>query len=309
MIAGSELAIRGRVDKPIVSASLRSETPGLPLPPVAIARGGLAFHRARRSAQQPWLVEKSATLLGRTGRRERSAHGPRHAASSCKPWPIRRRRSRWETPGRSHLCHAAGRGADQVPGQGRPGRSRASSFATCGPGRATRRADRRSVSPGRRRPKPAGGMEDGDSRTIDYRWDLAQLAGLVPGDVLAVRITAEDYKPQLATSVVRRLTIITEEELESRIGQRQTAMLGQLAEALRIERAVPRATRRAADPPGRSRPARRERSQSPAKCPAQPAAGREAARRRSRGRRGAARGATGRAGGQSRRGAGGQPSG
>ena len=37
-IAGSELAIRGRVDKPIVSARLRSETPGLPLPAVQIRR-------------------------------------------------------------------------------------------------------------------------------------------------------------------------------------------------------------------------------------------------------------------------------
>jgi hypothetical protein len=54
--------------------------------------------------------------------------------------------------------------------------------------------------------------------------------------VLAVRLTAEDYKPQLATSIVRRLTIVTEEELENRVGQRQSAILSQLAEALRIAR-------------------------------------------------------------------------
>ena len=49
----------------------------------------------------------------------------------------------------------------------------------------------------------SGRMGDGDSRTIDYGWDLAQLGELNPGDVLAVRLTAEDYKPQLATTVAR----------------------------------------------------------------------------------------------------------
>src|SRR6185295_7215948 len=57
-----------------------------------------------------------------------------------------------------------------------------------------------------------------------------------PGDVLAVRITAEDFKPQLATSTVRRLTIITDDELESRLASRQSAILSQLAEALSTER-------------------------------------------------------------------------
>jgi hypothetical protein len=79
-------------------------------------------------------------------------------------------------------------------------------------------------------------MEAGETRPIDAAWDLNQLTGLVPGDVLAVRLTAEDYKPQLATSVARRITIITDEELESRLGQRQTSILGQMAEALRVQR-------------------------------------------------------------------------
>ena len=50
----------------------------------------------------------------------------------------------------------------------------------------------------------SGRMGEDDSRTIEFAWDLAQLGGLNPGDVLAVRLTAEDYKPQLATTVVRR---------------------------------------------------------------------------------------------------------
>ena len=77
-------------------------------------------------------------------------------------------------------------------------------------------------------------MGEGDSRTIDYGWDLAQLGGLNPGDVLAVRLTAEDYKPQLATTVVRRLTIVTEEELENRVTQRQGRSSASWPSALRI---------------------------------------------------------------------------
>ena len=61
----------------------------------------------------------------------------------------------------------------------------------------------------------------GDVRPIHAQWDLSALAGLLPGDVLNVRLLAEDYKPQLATTTIRRLTIITQEELESRIASRR----------------------------------------------------------------------------------------
>jgi hypothetical protein len=232
-IAGSSLAIRGRVDKPIVSARLRSETAGATLPPVTIAANKLGFQVPAGGAA-PWLAEKSGAFwveladesglpTGRDTRFELQVLADSPPAIS------------WETP------------ADQTFVTTR---ARVPIRALIKDDLAVRRVELRYLRPGSSdageqvvvlyqgpdKAQPAGGMTDGDSRSISGHWDLGQLAGLVPGDVLAVRITAEDYKPQLATSVVRRLSIITDQELESRIGQRQTVVLGQLAEALRIER-------------------------------------------------------------------------
>ena len=233
-IAGSSLAIRGRVDKPIRSARLRSETAaGTTLPAVSIAANQLSFQVPADGAT-PWLMEKSGAYwveladesglpTGRDTRFELQVLADSPPAIS------------WETP------------ADQTfvtPRALVPIRCLVKDDL------AIRRVELRYLRPGTSdageqvvvlyqgpdQAQPAGGMADGDSRTIDEHWDLTQLAGLQPGDVLAVRITAEDYKPQLATSVVRRLSIITDQELESRLGQRQTVVLGQLAEALRIER-------------------------------------------------------------------------
>ncbi|MCI0360512.1 MAG: hypothetical protein L0211_18700, partial [Planctomycetaceae bacterium] len=232
-IASSELVIRGRVDKPITRAKLRSETPGVPLPAVAITADGLNF-LVPADPKERWLIEKSAAYwveladesglpTGRDTRLEVQAVADSPPAIA------------WESP----ADHTFATPRAIIPIKAlikddlavarvqlrylRPGMS----------GEGEQIAD---LIVGPPQARPSGGLDDGDSRSLDVGWDLSRLAGLVPGDVLAVRITAEDYKPQLTTSVARRLTIITEEELESRIGQRQTSILGQIAEALRIER-------------------------------------------------------------------------
>lgn len=232
-IVGSGLAISGRVDKPLTSARLKSETPGAALPPVAIGAGGLAF-TVPADPEQPWLVEKSGVYwveladesglpTGRDTRFELQAVADSPPSIS------------WETP----ADHTFVTPQALVPIK-----------CLTKDDLGIRRIELRYLRPGHSgageqvvvfyegpvHPQPAGALGEGDSRTIDQPWDLAQLAGLMPGDVLAIRITAEDYRPQLTTSVVRRLSIITDQELESRIGQRQSAVLGQLAEALRIQR-------------------------------------------------------------------------
>jgi hypothetical protein len=203
------------------------------LPAVAIAPGGMGFW-VPADPQQPWVVEKSATYwieladesglpTGRDTRFELQALADSPPAIS------------WETP----ADHTFVTQQALVPIK-----------ALIKDNLAVRRVELRYLRPGHsdageqivelfagpEKASPTGGMEAGDARTIELAWDLNQLAGLAPGDVLAIRLIAEDYQPQLATSVVRRLTIITDQELESRIGQRQSAVLSQLAEALRIER-------------------------------------------------------------------------
>jgi len=81
-----------------------------------------------------------------------------------------------------------------------------------------------------------GAAERGDSRLLEYGWDLSRLEGLVPGAVIELHVAANDYKPQQSRCPPRRLTIITADELQDRIAQRQTHILGQLGEALRIQR-------------------------------------------------------------------------
>lgn len=73
------------------------------------------------------------------------------------------------------------------------------------------------------------------SRTIQHEWDLANL-DLPPGASLLFTMVAGDYRPQQDQSPPRRLTIITRDQLEDRISQRQSFILGQLADALNVQR-------------------------------------------------------------------------
>lgn len=233
-LIGSQIRIQGRLDKPIAKAVGRSESKEFRMPAVTIAPDGLGFS-AGLASTAPWTVERSGTfwfdltdqhglVFGRDTRIELQAQ-PDSAPALA-----------WEAP----PDHSFVTPRAIVPVK-----------AIIKDDLAIRGIQLRFLRPGGSEQEqvielftkpelPAAGqsgrMGEGDSRTIEYGWDLAQLGGLNPGDVLAVRLTAEDYKPQLATTVARRLTIVTEEELENRVTQRQGSILSQLAEALRNQR-------------------------------------------------------------------------
>ncbi len=232
-IASSELALRGRVDKPIVSARVRSESAGVPLPSVAVGQGGLSF-RVPADPQAPWLIEKSAAYWVELADESGLPTG-RDSRLELQVVPDSPPAISWESPG-DHtfvtpraIVPIAALVKDDLAIQ-------RIQLRYLRPGHSDQGEQIVDLFVGPPQAQPTGGMDAGDSRSIDAGWDLSRLAGLAPGDVLAVRLTAEDYKPQLATTVARRITIITEEELASRIGQRQTSILGQLAEALRVQR-------------------------------------------------------------------------
>jgi hypothetical protein len=80
--------------------------------------------------------------------------------------------------------------------------------------------------------QPSG---DGDRHVVDYPWRLAPL-DLKPGMHLTFRAMAGDYRPQTGMSEPRGLSIISVEELQDRIADREKLILGELERALRIER-------------------------------------------------------------------------
>lgn len=94
------------------------------------------------------------------------------------------------------------------------------------------------VAPRRQKAPADLGGSPADVRTVEFAWDLSKLAGLKPGVWIDFELTADDYKPQSAQSATRRLTIISLSELEERIASRQSFILGQLAEVLRVQREV-----------------------------------------------------------------------
>ncbi|MCA9270937.1 MAG: hypothetical protein KDA41_20795, partial [Planctomycetales bacterium] len=86
-------------------------------------------------------------------------------------------------------------------------------------------------------PRAAADAE-GELVEIDFRWDLRTLASLAPGTTLSWSVVAGDYLPQEDATPLRMITLITPDQLEDRLAQRQTFLLGQLAEAAEAQRQV-----------------------------------------------------------------------
>ncbi len=77
--------------------------------------------------------------------------------------------------------------------------------------------------------------EEGVQATIQQVWDLASLGAMSPGQWLDFHVTAEDYKGQFGESAVRRLLLISREELEDRVGQHYSELLDEIAEVVRLQ--------------------------------------------------------------------------
>jgi hypothetical protein len=75
----------------------------------------------------------------------------------------------------------------------------------------------------------------GDSRVVDYPWDLSKLA-LTPGSQLTFAVSATDAAGQTGRSPDRRLIVITPQELADRLAQRQELILAELRRVLKVER-------------------------------------------------------------------------
>ena len=83
-----------------------------------------------------------------------------------------------------------------------------------------------------------GGPTQSDKVIVETRWDLSPLGRLAPGDWIDFRVAASDYRPQWGHSNSRRLTVISPDQLEDRLAQRQAAILARLAELLQLQRSA-----------------------------------------------------------------------
>lgn len=81
----------------------------------------------------------------------------------------------------------------------------------------------------------SGTSELGETRRVDYAWQLAPL-GLSPGTQVVFHAMATDFRPQTGRSEPARLAVITREELADRIASRQAFILAELNRVLQMQR-------------------------------------------------------------------------
>ena len=233
-ITGSTLTVTGRVNKPIAAAKLHGEPADVSLPKVAIAADGMSFS-LEGDGGVAWKVERSGTFWLETADRDglKSPHRVRlelHAIQDMPP------SISWATP--ADHTPVAPQGIAKLKCQVRDDLSVKSvelrylqpDDTGAGEHSITLFTAHRDTM------LPKTSLAEDSQQSIEFDWDLTTVAGLVPGDILHVWLTASDYKPQQATTTVRRLAVVAPEELEARVAERQSSILQQLSEALRIQR-------------------------------------------------------------------------
>ncbi|MGY8768801.1 MAG: DUF4175 family protein [Pirellulales bacterium] len=67
---------------------------------------------------------------------------------------------------------------------------------------------------------------------IHHPWDLSKLENLVPGVTLSLTLIANDYRPQVANSLPRRITIIGQEQLDQRLAAMRQKLIAKISESI-----------------------------------------------------------------------------
>lgn len=84
------------------------------------------------------------------------------------------------------------------------------------------------------RPDLQVGVQEGDNRLVEHQWDLSVLE-MPPDSQITFYATATDYQPLVGQSPARRLTLISPEELQDRLAERQKFILSELSRVLRMQ--------------------------------------------------------------------------
>ncbi len=73
------------------------------------------------------------------------------------------------------------------------------------------------------------------SLPIEHRWAISTLS-LAPGDQLSFRVVAADFQPREGQCPPRRVTVVSPEDLQNRLAERQGFLLSELGRLLQLER-------------------------------------------------------------------------
>ena len=238
VLAGSQLTITGKTDKPVTSVAIRETGNGATVRKAELSADGRSFV-IPPVGEEPWIATKSGAysfeLLddsGIVGGKETRIE--LQVVADAPPVIA------WETP--TDQTFVTPRAVIPVTGLVKDDLAiDRVTLKFLQPG-ATDENERSlelyaGPAPAEVAKSASGGLRKGDGQavTIDTVWDLAAL-GLQPGNVLSVRIEAADFKPQTSTTPVRRISVIDDAEFENRMLQQQTSIFTQLSDAMRLQR-------------------------------------------------------------------------
>jgi hypothetical protein len=233
-LAGTTVSILGRATKPLAKAEIHFDGENDLLIPLEVADDRLGF-KLRENAAQPWRLEKSgAYQLLLTG--EDGVEGGRSESFQVDIQPDTPPRVAIDLPEAS--AHYTPDAVVQLVGSVKDDlairrvwlRYSRSDQSDAGEVDLVLFSGPPEVAP------TTGKNSAGESWAMNFDWKLAELKGLQSGTTITYSVAASDYRPQEDQSTPRRITIITRDQLEDRIAQRQTLILGQLAEALDAQR-------------------------------------------------------------------------
>jgi hypothetical protein len=228
LLAGSILSVEGKLDR--AASAVRLHADGADhLPSITLAADRLSFATDPPAQWQPpksahiWieLVDETGSVTGRDGPLELQVITDAPPAIS------------WDQPG----DHSAFTSQALVP-----------ILATVKDDLAVQRVELRFASIGSEAMTPqrivlfeqpqatAKSLGEGDSRPVTHAWDLSQLPVAGEGTAISVQLAARDFHGQETLSPPRRISLISTQDMQSRLVQRQGAILEQLGDVLRIQR-------------------------------------------------------------------------
>ena len=228
LLAGSRLSVSGTLDRAAKVVNLVS-TQKEQVPFAVLSADALAFHSTEAAKWQPkksdhiWieLVDETGSVTGRDGPLEVQVIADAPPTIS------------WDQPG----DHSAFTSQALVP-----------IAAVVKDDLAVQRVELRFVTIGSEPMTPQSvvlfsvdrpstkTLGEGDSRPVTHAWDLSQQPQAAEGAAFSIQLAGRDFLGQETVSPPRRISLISTQDLQNRLVQRQGAILEQLGEVLRMQR-------------------------------------------------------------------------
>ena len=228
---GTRVTMAGRVDKPVKAVILVVQSQGSgQRRPAAVARDGLSF-TFPASQSEPWVLDAPATYHFEL--RDRSDF----VASDLSGSELHVQKDAPPTVSLASPNSGAYFTAEaRVPVRAIAKDDVALRSIELEYGDQRRELFRAADSSGPAKLPEAAPPKLGETRVVEHEWNLAELPQLRPGDVVEFRLAVSDRQPLYGYTSPTRLLIISADELETRIDQRQTGLGQKLREALTIQR-------------------------------------------------------------------------